>query len=455
MALIKCSECGGKISDTDKACPHCGCKIRKKNRNRSLMVKTAIKVIVTMAVLLLIILGISEILYSNFGLSDIEKEQVVSLNNRIDDVVGQEVAGKTKKQLLSLKDQCQDIETEYIEFQQLQKRKVDNFEAVYEKISAIDAEITNIDQREIQNVVTIINNVGEVTVESRELIDNAKIAYEMLDEEQKSQVENFGRIEEYERNYDAARVNAVVNNINNIGRVSLNNDSEKIIKESERLYKELPDELKAGVSNYNILTNKRKKIDKKLKYKNSLLSAKDKIKNGYLNGANRALKGVPSKFKYKGIKASDLKKQLSSKSAWTAICGEWETTSGQKRVEQVWDYDGSSEWWYRNFDKGESTLYIKCRLLKNGKVRVEVRGSLPVYTSYSIIAEGVKSGSISLDKKKTMSSMGTIRIDKYTTLTLSPNGITVNYYEVSPNESQYFTYKYKSTMNFGKRVKKY
>ena len=27
MALIKCSECGGTISDKAKACPHCGCPI--------------------------------------------------------------------------------------------------------------------------------------------------------------------------------------------------------------------------------------------------------------------------------------------------------------------------------------------------------------------------------------------------------------------------------------------
>lgn len=39
MALIKCPECGKEISDTIDQCPHCGYRIKKKNRiNRKLFI---------------------------------------------------------------------------------------------------------------------------------------------------------------------------------------------------------------------------------------------------------------------------------------------------------------------------------------------------------------------------------------------------------------------------------
>jgi len=33
MAMVKCKECGKEISDTAKACPHCGAKRISKNIN--------------------------------------------------------------------------------------------------------------------------------------------------------------------------------------------------------------------------------------------------------------------------------------------------------------------------------------------------------------------------------------------------------------------------------------
>lgn len=51
--------------------------------------------------------------------------------------------------------------------------------------------------------------------------------------------------------------------------------------------------------------------------------------------------------------------------------------------------------------------------------------------------------------------MGTIRVDSHTTLTLSSTGIIVNYYKVNPNEDQYFTYQYKTTMSLRKKTKSF
>ncbi len=125
------------------------------------------------------------------------------------------------------------------------------------------------------------------------------------------------------------------------------------------------------------------------------------------------------------------------------------------KVYEIWKYDGSSEYWYKKIDKGTEYVSVYCTLLKNGKMKVKITGEIPCYTEYSSIAEYLEIGSISLNKTVTVSSMGTIRINQYTTITLSPSGISVNYYKVNPNESQSYTYKYTSTMNCRKRVYKY
>ena len=452
MAFINCSECGRKVSDTVKVCPCCGYKI-KKNRNAG--AGAAKRLLIAVAVSVIIVLGFIGAISLESGLNKEEKAQVISLNERIHDVVGSEIVGSTREQLLSLREECQDIEREYVKLQDKQKKKIDNYEAVNEQITSIDMGLMDIRRGEIQYVIQLINDVGEVTVQSRDSIDKAKMAYEMLDDEQKAQVENFGQIEVYEARYKEARINEAITCINNIGSVSPDDDSEKRIADAERVYNDLPQELKGAVSNYGDLTDKRNQLTQLEEYRDLLLSAEAQMRTGYLNKATGILKKIPSKFRYNGIKASDLKKQLSSKSEWVALCGEWKTTGGQMRVDQIWDYDGRSQGWYRNYDKGEETLSVTCKLLEDGRVKVSVYGHLPIYTSYSVIAEGLETSYVLLEKTKKMSSPGTIKIDGDTTMTLSPDGITVKYYMVNPNEDQYFTYKYKSTMNFGKRVKKY
>lgn len=186
-----------------------------------------------------------------------------------------------------------------------------------------------------------------------------------------------------------------------------------------------------------------------------LTEAKSEIKEGNLNSANKKLKKIPSKFKYKDTKASMLKKKLKAKSNWVALCGKWKSTGGNMRVVQVWDYDGRWSDWHRKIIAGEEYITVRCSLLNSGKVKVHISGSIPCYTSYSSISAGLETGTVSVSTTKIMSGMGTIRIDKYTTLTLSQSGISVNYYKVNPNESQNFTYKYSTSMTCRKRVEKY
>ena len=58
MALIKCKECGRKISNKAKKCPHCGVTlIEKEKTNKNLK-------IILIATLIIIIVGVMSFLYS-------------------------------------------------------------------------------------------------------------------------------------------------------------------------------------------------------------------------------------------------------------------------------------------------------------------------------------------------------------------------------------------------------
>ena len=56
MALIQCPKCGKNISDTTKACIHCGCLLKtKKPRkiNRSIIIIAAVVLIILLVILVI------------------------------------------------------------------------------------------------------------------------------------------------------------------------------------------------------------------------------------------------------------------------------------------------------------------------------------------------------------------------------------------------------------------
>ena len=125
------------------------------------------------------------------------------------------------------------------------------------------------------------------------------------------------------------------------------------------------------------------------------------------------------------------------------------------RVTQSSKSYGNSTSWYRDFDRGEESIDVQCKLNSDGTVTVKTSGSIPIYTEYSSISEGLEKDSVYVSVNRKMSSMGTIRVNSYTTLTISTSGISINYNKVSPNEDIYFTYTYKTTMSLNKKSKSY
>lgn len=110
------------------------------------------------------------------------------------------------------------------------------------------------------NVVNLINNIGTVkgTLASRKLIYDARMAYESLSDELKASVTNYNVLTAAEESYAEITANSakpVVDLINKIGTVEATAASRRLIEDARRAYNALAIEHRAAVSNYNVLLN--------------------------------------------------------------------------------------------------------------------------------------------------------------------------------------------------------
>ncbi len=109
-----------------------------------------------------------------------------------------------------------------------------------------------IDAGLVSEVESKIDAIGTVTVDSKDAIDEAQTAYDLLDDRLKSQVSNLNVLENAHSAYDdSLMVYAVEEKISAIGTVTV--DSKETIDEAQAAYDSLEDRLKNSVSNLNIL----------------------------------------------------------------------------------------------------------------------------------------------------------------------------------------------------------
>ncbi|MCH5266617.1 MAG: zinc-ribbon domain-containing protein [Lachnospiraceae bacterium] len=450
MALIHCPECSREISDTVKKCPHCGYKLKKVKQPKER--KPIPKWMFIAGIVCIGLVVAARILIYSMQLSYEELTQVNSLNAKIGEQIAYDLNIDSVLELSEYIKECDSISSEYDELNWKQRFSVTDYEKISGKKEEAGKRIEEIENTEVDSVIKQIDEIGDVSLDSKKKILDAEDGYSALSDDLKKRVANYEQLETAKEKYYELAVNDTVSKISHIGKVSLTNDSHAKMVSAKTAYNDLPADYRSKVSNYSTLVAKEKKYDELNDRKRKLQDVKSELKKGNLNEAKRLLEQLPNGFLYQGTKVSDLKKRLRKNSNWVALCGRWKTTGGRMEVDQVWKYDGSSKGWNRKFSKGEEFIDVHCQLKDNGKVKVKIIGSIPIYTSYSVIAEGLGQGTVVVSKTKTVSSMGTIRIDSNTTLTLSPTGISVNYYKVNPNEDQYFTYKYKSVMDLKKKT---
>lgn len=104
----------------------------------------------------------------------------------------------------------------------------------------------------------MIREIGTVTLESSDAIQAARAAYEALTAAQKARVSNIALLDEAEKTYAALvqswnKVKQVIGLIDEIGEVTL--DREEAIQEAREAYDLLLSDQKAQVTNYSVLTD--------------------------------------------------------------------------------------------------------------------------------------------------------------------------------------------------------
>ena len=105
-----------------------------------------------------------------------------------------------------------------------------------------------INQEEINVVIRFINDIGEVTLDSESKINSAQKRYDDLDDELKSEVTNYNVLEEAKSKYSQLRADNVMSLIDAIGTVTIN--SKDAIEAAEKAYKDLSIKEKDLVTNY-------------------------------------------------------------------------------------------------------------------------------------------------------------------------------------------------------------
>ena len=113
----------------------------------------------------------------------------------------------------------------------------------------------------VESVIESIERIGDVTLDKKKLIDNAREEYDVLPEEFKGLVTNYLTLVVAEMTYKSLsllndRVNEVIDAINAIGDVTYDNATKARINDARTKYNLLIDQLKTRVTNIATLEEK-------------------------------------------------------------------------------------------------------------------------------------------------------------------------------------------------------
>lgn len=146
-------------------------------------------------------------------------------------------------------------EESYDNLSDVQKERVNNINSLKDARSSFDR---------ITKTIKVIDAIGEVKLNStsKQLIKSARNAYASCSADEKKQINNYTVLIEAENEYSDLMIKDVENLIDSIGKVTLNNLN--IMDKAEDAYKSLSDTQKAKVKNYNKLVEAKEEA-KKLK----------------------------------------------------------------------------------------------------------------------------------------------------------------------------------------------
>ena len=153
---------------------------------------------------------------------------------------------------LDSKDAIKDARDTYDALTDDQKKQVTN----YDVLETAEAKLSDL---QVENVKNKIDGIGEVTLSSSSTIKAARSAYNALTADQKKQVTNYDVLQKAESELsDLQKADAVVTKIKNIGKVTLKSESK--IKQARTAYNKLTDKQKTLVTNYDVLEKAEKDL---------------------------------------------------------------------------------------------------------------------------------------------------------------------------------------------------
>ena len=111
----------------------------------------------------------------------------------------------------------------------------------------------------VDDIIGKIDSIGEITLDSKDLIDEAFDAYDNLENKYKRLITNYFKLFSYKAFYitlvaETEKINYVIEKIDDIGEVAYNEESKAKIDAAKEAYAALTDTQKTHVSNYETLT---------------------------------------------------------------------------------------------------------------------------------------------------------------------------------------------------------
>lgn len=253
MAIIECPECKGKVSDKADSCPHCGYVIggtsnceseeiikesmpRKsifKNKRFILGVIIAVGVVV-ISTLIIFVIPLS-------GQNSIAVSKVIK---EIDDLPEVKKASDYGK--------ISDCMDDYNDLSFIQKVRVTNYSELKESFNEVIS-------LRIDHVKAQIDKIGSVSLNSKSSIKYARSEYENLSDAEKNKVSNYKVLEEAEETYYQKVIENVESIIDKIGEITLN--SCDAVSNAKKVYNDLDDSTKEKISNRDRLLKAESDLD--------------------------------------------------------------------------------------------------------------------------------------------------------------------------------------------------
>lgn len=261
MALIECPKCKREISDKADSCPRCGSLLKKPNRidyewdyytPQKTFAKQPVKQAKQKNIPLIALLSVAGVLVVVICVVLIANRSVFSTTNKNDT--------KAKEASAQTANNSNDSETQQIDRAKVQQ---DVFKA---RASAIEK---------------AINDIGTITDDSEDAIDNARLLYNSAPSEIQAYVSNYDLLQKAEQDYkdlkkeereqiENAEIERVEALIDKIGTVTIG--SGNAIKAAQTAYDDLSGSLASKVSNKSVLQDAQSAYSKlSLDKANSLL----------------------------------------------------------------------------------------------------------------------------------------------------------------------------------------